>query len=55
VFEGLGKTRHEAISRAKGLALRVAADRRGGGEEIPMEDTEVLTTKDTKGTKNGIR
>jgi predicted RNase H-like HicB family nuclease len=30
-----GKTREEAISRAKALALRVMADRLEHGEEIP--------------------
>ena len=30
-----GQTRHEAISRAKALALRVLADRLDHGEEIP--------------------
>ncbi len=30
-----GKTREEAISRVKALALRVLADRLDNGEEIP--------------------
>ncbi|MDP2896197.1 MAG: type II toxin-antitoxin system HicB family antitoxin [bacterium] len=30
-----GKTRDEAVSRAKALALRVMADRLDHGEEIP--------------------
>jgi len=33
-----GKTRDEAISRAKALALRVMADRLEHGEEIPELD-----------------
>ena len=36
-----GKTREEAVSRAKALALRVMADRLEHGEEIP-ELTQVF-------------
>ena len=37
-----GQTRHEAIAKAKTLALRVMADRLEHGEEIP-EPREVRT------------
>ncbi len=44
-----GQTRHEAIAKAKALALRVMADRLEHGEEIPDLKHVFAVTSDPAG------